>query len=64
MAAVGLQVQSEVNPYNYLNVIYMQFGMIALSVIIFFCLPESPCEWRSSFSPREYQTESFVQGGP
>lgn len=60
MAAVGLQVQSEVDPYNYLNVIYMQFGMIALSVIIFLCLPESPCEWRSSSCPRDHQTEHTV----
>ncbi|WWC60692.1 uncharacterized protein I303_103268 [Kwoniella dejecticola CBS 10117] len=42
LASIALNVRSKSNPLDYKSLIYTQFGMIGLSILIFVFLPESP----------------------
>ncbi|WWD10134.1 hypothetical protein V865_008268 [Kwoniella europaea PYCC6329] len=42
MSSVALKVRADSHPYDYKTIIYTQFGMLGLGMIIFVFLPESP----------------------
>jgi hypothetical protein len=44
MASVTLQIRNKAEPMNWTTPLYIQYGMIGLSFIIFVLLPESPCK--------------------
>lgn len=44
MASITLQVRNVAEPMNWKTPLYIQYGMIGLSFLIFVLLPESPCK--------------------
>lgn len=43
MASITLQVRNVAEPMNWQTPLYIQYGMIGVSFLIFVLLPESPC---------------------
>ena len=69
LASIVLTVRAYSNPFDYKTSIYIQFGMIGISCIIFAFLPESPCESRQPLPQLPYAARvpcidhAHVQGG-
>ena len=57
MASITLQVRNVAEPMNWQTPLYIQYGMIGVSFLIFVLLPESPCTW--STLPYQHQSLTF-----
>lgn len=63
LASVVLKARANTHPLDYKTSIYVQFGMIGLSTLIFIFLPETPCEYffHSRWSPADDQGGRYVK---